>query len=352
MTEAIALKSMPFDSNEVYNEATGETTFDRVAFSKDLADWMRNYFSNGILVKGSKVIADELKVTHTGGLNLSVNKGEVIINGRTGWVESAKELTVDMGGNADRIDMVVMELNVSDRYIYLKILKGTESETPEAPALTQTEDIFQIPLAQIRVNAETAVVSSVTDERPNYISNVTIGIEPPTANSAVAISVSDEVQALLGTDNVDDSFKNVYKPFNSLGIPKRDSNGAITFDNIYNIYSLDISGSGSGTMSEKIYLTEFNYTISENATELFFYGYAKETGSRGARIEAYIDDVYVGYAGNNGYEGSRYTIPNNLKGTTVTIKLYFRPNILNDKYTYTSEYDGFSIWENDRYEVI
>lgn len=213
MTEAIALKSMPFDSNEVYNEATGETTFDRVAFSKDLADWMRNYFSNGILVKGSKVIADELQVTHTGGLNLSVNKGEVIINGRTGWVESAKELTVDMGGSADRIDRVVMELNLDDRYIYLKLLKGTEAETPEAPALTQTEDIFQIPLAQVRVNAETSVVASVTDERPDYISNVTIGIEPPTANSAVAISVSDEVKNILGAENVDDGLKNIPSNF-------------------------------------------------------------------------------------------------------------------------------------------
>lgn len=207
MTEAIALKSMPFDSNEIYNEETGETTFDRVAFSKDLADWMRNYFSNGILVKGSKVIADELQVTHTGGLNLSVNKGEVIINGRTGWVESATELTVDMGGSNDRIDRVVMELNVADRYIYLKLLKGTEAETPEAPALTQTEDVFQIPLAQVKVNAETAAVASVTDERPDYISNVTIGIEPPTANSAEAISVSSEVQTLLGVDNVDDGLK-------------------------------------------------------------------------------------------------------------------------------------------------
>ena len=209
MTDAISLRSMPFDSHEIYDEATGETTFDRVAFSKDLADWMRNYFSNGILVKGSNVIGDELKVTHTGGLNLSVNAGEVLINGRTGWVEASTALSVDIGGAYDRIDRVVMELNIADRYIYLKILKGTEAASPEATALTQTEDVYQIPLAQVRVNAGVAVIASVTDERADHISKVTIGIEPPTANSAAAISVSSDVQGLTGAENVDEALKNI-----------------------------------------------------------------------------------------------------------------------------------------------
>ena len=209
MTDAISLRSMPFDSHEIYDETTGETSFDRVAFSKDLADWMRNYFSNGILVKGSNVIGDELKVTHTGGLNLSVNAGEVLINGRTGWVEASTALTVDIGGAYDRIDRVVMELNIADRYIYLKILKGTEAASPEATALTQTEDVYQIPLAQVRVNAGVAVIASVTDERADHISKVTIGIEPPTANSAAAISVSSDVQGLTGAENVDEALKNI-----------------------------------------------------------------------------------------------------------------------------------------------
>lgn len=209
MTEAKALKSMPFDSHEIYDESTGTTAFDRVAYSKDLADWMRNYFSNGILIKGANVISNELEVTHTGALNLSVNAGEIVINGRTGFVEAPTELTLDVGGSADRIDRIVMELNLTDRYIYLKILKGAETSEPVAPELTQTEDLYQIPLASVRVNAGTAVVASVTDERQAYISNVTIGIEKPSANSAEVISVSPEVTSMTGANNVDAALQNI-----------------------------------------------------------------------------------------------------------------------------------------------
>lgn len=218
MAKVIELKSMPFDSHEIYDEETGTTSFDRVAYSKDLADWMQNYFSNGILVKGSKVIGNELKVTHTAGLNLSVAPGEIIINGRTGWVETATILNVDIGGSQPRIDRIVMELNLSDRYIYLKVLKGIEAETPEAPTLTQTEDLYQIPLAQVKIDAETATIASVTDEREQYISSVTIGIERPTANSAEAVSVSEEVQELINAENVDDALNIIATKENSTEI--------------------------------------------------------------------------------------------------------------------------------------
>jgi len=200
--EVIELKSMPFDSLEVYDESTGTTSYDRVAYSKDLADWMRNYFSNGILVKGSTALTNQLKVTHKSGLIINVDKGEIIINGRTGWVEEPIDITLDIGGAKDRIDRVVMELNIENRFIYLKVLKGVEADSPVAPALTQTEDIYQIPLAQVKVNALSADVGEVIDERMD-ISHVTIAIEPPRpvyANEAVAISVSDIVAEIFGLD--------------------------------------------------------------------------------------------------------------------------------------------------------
>lgn len=204
-----SLNAMPFDSNEVIDPQTGATSYDRVAYSKDLADWLSTYFSNGILAKGSKTIGDELKVTHKEGLTISVGPGAVCINGRTGWNEGNHEETLSIGGSNPRIDRIVAELNIpNDRDIYIKVLEGTPAEEPTAPELIQSDDVYQIPLAQVRVDAGSATVAEIIDERADYISNVTIGIKPPTGNDAEAVRVSDEVAATYGLKDIE---KNVDK---------------------------------------------------------------------------------------------------------------------------------------------
>lgn len=213
---SIQLKAMPFDSKEILDESTGETSYDRVAYSKDLADWLRSYFSNGILIHGGNTLQDQLKVVKKDGVKLGVKPGAIVINGRTGWVEKEEELTVDVGGTAHRIDRIVAELNIpSDRGIYLKVLKGNPSSNPSAPSLTTTEDVYQIPLAQVRVNAGAAVIAEVTDERANHISNVLIGIKPPTGNDASAVAVSDTIKSLYGltssTQNVEGALETAFR---------------------------------------------------------------------------------------------------------------------------------------------
>ena len=211
----ITLKAMPFDSNEIMDETTGETYYDRVAYSRDLAEWMSTYFANGILVKGGNVLGDQLKVEHKEALTVTVNVGGICINGRTGWVEDVEELQLSIGSSLPRIDRIVAELNIpNDRGIYIKVLEGIPAETPEPPTLTQTDDVYQIPLAQCRIESAMAVIESVTDERQENISNVTIGIKPPTGMDAETVKVSDETAAALnlgeGEKNVDKGLNNTY----------------------------------------------------------------------------------------------------------------------------------------------
>lgn len=201
----ITLKAMPFDSQEFIDETTGETYYDRVAYSKDFADLFATYFSNGILVPNGAILGTQLQVTHTSGMNVSVNKGALLINGRTGWNEEASTLTLDVGGSAARIDRIIAELNIpNDRGIYIKVLKGVEAEEPEAPELTQTDDVYQISLAKVNVAAGLATIEEVIDERDLYISNVLIGVQPPlrpTGDSADNIKVTDETALLYDHTN-------------------------------------------------------------------------------------------------------------------------------------------------------
>lgn len=207
MADRIMLKAMPFDSNEILDPATGETTFDRAAYSRDLADWLRTYFGNGILVRGGSVLGTQMQVIHKEALTVTVKAGEVCINGRTGWLEVDADITVGMGGAQPRIDMVVAELNLpNDRGIYLNVLTGTPAADPVAPELTQTEDVYQIPLAQVRINEATATVAEIIDERPNHISNVTIGIKPPTGMDAETVALSGETAALYNLTQGEDAY--------------------------------------------------------------------------------------------------------------------------------------------------
>lgn len=204
----ITLKAMPFDSNEILDLETGETTYDRVAYSRDLAAWLRTYFSNGVLVQGGDVLGNQLQVLHDEGLNCTVKSGAVCINGRTGWLEADKGITFEAGGAQPRIDRVVAELNIpNDRGIYIKIIQGTPAADPVAPELTQTEDVNQIPLAQINIEALSATIAGIVDERQNYISNVTIGIKPPKGMDAITVQLEPETAGKYGVENVDDALK-------------------------------------------------------------------------------------------------------------------------------------------------
>ena len=206
------LKALPFDAQQTIDPLTGKLGYDRTSNAKDLAAWMGEYFGNGVIVKGGNVLGTELEVTAATGLNISVAIGEAVINGRTCWNELATEIAVDVGDTSDRIDRIVLSLDTTKevRTIEIKVLKGTPNGAPVAPTLTRTTDIYQLSLAQVRVNASQAVIASVTDERPDAtvcgMSNVLIGIKPPTGMDAVTVQLGAENVLNYGAANVDEAF--------------------------------------------------------------------------------------------------------------------------------------------------
>jgi hypothetical protein len=160
----INIKSMPFDSKLVGAD------YDRAINSKEFARYLQSFVTNGVIVSGQNIIDTELKVTNGGGLVVNVATGAIHINGRVGWRDSDLDtLALDAGGTLDRIDRIVMELNATEevRSIILKVVKGIENANPVPENLIRTEDIYQLSLAQCRVNAGAAIIASITDERPN-----------------------------------------------------------------------------------------------------------------------------------------------------------------------------------------
>ena len=132
---------------------------------EDFAKMMRDSVGNGYVYN----VGDKLIVSPVTGMTVSVGTGRGYVNGYSFDVtDSAYNLTVTASESLPRIDRVVARLSAqTDRNITLAVLKGTAAASPVAPALTQTNDVYEIPLAQIAVGANvTSITSSdITDER-------------------------------------------------------------------------------------------------------------------------------------------------------------------------------------------
>lgn len=191
------------------------TNGDRKYNADDIAAERAVYFSDGIIVYGGNVIGTELQVEAVTGMTVKVKYGMANIKGRTIKIEAPDEGETEVVlSTADltnpRIDRIVLEMNLTDpvRDIVIKAIAGTPAASPVAPALTRTAEIWQLSLAQIAVTANSSTIGEITDDRSDNavcgISNVSVGITPPTGNDAVTVKLSNETAELYGLENVDE----------------------------------------------------------------------------------------------------------------------------------------------------
>ena len=209
------LKGIPFDANEIILP-DGSPGYDNVLYSADFANWMRTYFKNGVLVAGGALISTELEVTQVDGTHVQVNTGNIVVNGRTSFIESPIQLEITKGGSGTQLlSRIVVELNLSSAVncFRLLVLEGGLAENPVVPELTRTEEIYQMSLATVQ--SDISGIVSITDDRSTEslcgISQVLIGVRPPlpvTGDEASNIGYDGSVSGLVGT-NVQDAIDEV-----------------------------------------------------------------------------------------------------------------------------------------------
>lgn len=134
---------------------------DRVYDADDFAEWLRKFFTSG-------VFEGECQVTAAGGMNVSVAKGYVNIEGKVKFFDTPTTLTLaNAGSSYSRIDTIVAECNYTDRKISLKAVTGSYSTSPEAQNPVRDNAAYQIVLAKVAVNAGASeiVQENITDTR-------------------------------------------------------------------------------------------------------------------------------------------------------------------------------------------
>ena len=139
---------------------------DRVYSATDFAAYFGRLVSNGIFYAAPT----NLQVTPDSGMAVSVVAGSAWINGYS--YENTDALTLNLAtasGVNPRIDRVVVRFSAVERRIYLATLTGTPSEVSVAPALTRSNDTFELGLADILVpkGSVTIPALNITDTRLN-----------------------------------------------------------------------------------------------------------------------------------------------------------------------------------------
>lgn len=117
--------------------------------------------------------AEDFPVTAAGGLTVTVGAGRGWVHPSrfTGYSITKREadtLTLPLADpSLPRIDLIVMRYDAGARAASLQVLQGTASSTPTAPAISRTELIYDLCLAEITRPAGSTSISTgqITDTR-------------------------------------------------------------------------------------------------------------------------------------------------------------------------------------------
>lgn len=126
---------------------------DRLYDATDISRLFDGLIRDGIFAS----IGDCLVVKQSNQMNVTVGTGRAWFNHTWSYNDALYPVTIPPSEILmDRIDAIVLEINSveSVRANSIKLIKGTPASTPTKPALTNTKEIHQYPLAYVKVGKE------------------------------------------------------------------------------------------------------------------------------------------------------------------------------------------------------
>jgi hypothetical protein len=149
------------EESSFFNDVNGDREYDMEAF----ATYFKQFLSSGLYHTDN---VPALLVSKSTGLQTSMDTGSAYIEGFMYQnTEAITFLHEDADATNPRIDRIILRLdrNVNVRSINAMIKKGTATTNPQPPALTRNDVVYEISLAQVRINAGATEIASVKDER-------------------------------------------------------------------------------------------------------------------------------------------------------------------------------------------
>ena len=144
----------------IFNSLNG----DRVYNGDDLGEYMNGLLTDGLF----KDYGSSLEVTTPGSVPLVVvNSGKASLLGKYIKNDGGLNVMIDAGGSSNRIDAVVVGVDLDERTADIYVKKGEESLVAQPPAMANTASKKEICLAYVyRPAGATSVSGSqITDKR-------------------------------------------------------------------------------------------------------------------------------------------------------------------------------------------
>jgi len=154
----MAIKSYFFDA--VYDG----NTYDREYTSGDFASYLDKIVGNGVFSNPST----NLQVMASTGMDIVVKAGQAFIDGHKLVLDADMSFTLDNSDVLlDRIDRVVVYLDMTNRTMGIKVIKGTPDSPALVPDLVREPTMQEYCLANVRIAAQATAISqtNITDTR-------------------------------------------------------------------------------------------------------------------------------------------------------------------------------------------
>ena len=160
-----------------------------------------NTFLEG-LVSPSGIFAnvgDMLQVTPGSGLAVNVGAGKASIKHHWFKSDAAETLSLTAAHQIlNRIDDIVLRLDIVNRSIGLAVITGTPASAPAAPAIVRNDSYYDLKLAQVYINAGALQViqQKITDTRlDSNVCGIITGLVDHLDTSAFAAQLNAWIQA-------------------------------------------------------------------------------------------------------------------------------------------------------------
>ena len=142
---------------EHYGFFNGEQEYGQDEFSR----YFNNIFQSGISADDNgtltyRVYSDEPN-------KLKVETGFAIIKGFYLYNDSLKTLNINKDSNYDRIDRIVIRLNLNNKVVSIERKQGTATSNPVPPDLQRDNLIWELSLAQVKIDKNNNIY--IIDER-------------------------------------------------------------------------------------------------------------------------------------------------------------------------------------------
>ena len=184
-------------------------SYDREYLAEDFAKYFSSFIGNGVFPNPST----NLQVLSNNNMTVSIDIGKAYINGY--YYENTTKLvkTIDVAdGVLNRIDLVVLRLDFTNREIKVYVKEGTFASSPVAPSLQRDSDMYELGIAEISISAGATTITQgdITDLRLN---NDYCGVVHGVVDQVDTTTIFNQFQAFFN------EYSNKYK--NTLSVAEK-----------------------------------------------------------------------------------------------------------------------------------